>query len=57
MRLLLRLNLFAPNIVEAILDGRKTARLQMDMWLKPFPVDWERQRATCNLTNMTPESK
>lgn len=41
----LRLTLLAPNIVEAILDGRQPAELQFDALLKPFPVDWERQRA------------
>jgi hypothetical protein len=41
----LRMTLLAPNIVEAILDGRQPAELQFDALLKPFPVDWERQRA------------
>jgi hypothetical protein len=38
----LRLTLLAPDIVERILDGRPTAGLAQ--LLKPFPVDWERQR-------------
>ena len=41
----LRLTLLAPDIVEAILDGRQPAELQFDALMKPFPVDWERQRA------------
>jgi hypothetical protein len=38
----LRLSLLAPDIVERILDGRPTAGLAP--YLKPFPVEWERQR-------------
>ena len=38
----LRLTLLAPDIVERILDGRPTAGLPQ--LLKPFPVEWERQR-------------
>jgi hypothetical protein len=40
----LRLTLLAPDIVEAVLDGRQTLELQMDKLLKPFPMEWERQR-------------
>jgi hypothetical protein len=39
---ILRLTLLAPDIVERILDGRPTAGLAH--FLKPFPVEWERQR-------------
>ena len=35
---------FAPDIVEAILDGRQRAELQLDDLLNGFPLDWERQR-------------
>jgi ParB-like chromosome segregation protein Spo0J len=38
----LRLTLLAPDIVERILDGRPTAGLAQLM--KPFAVQWERQR-------------
>jgi hypothetical protein len=38
----LRLTLLAPDIVERILDGRPTMGLPQLM--KPFPVEWERQR-------------
>ncbi len=41
----LRLTLLAPDIVEAILDGRQPAELQLDHLLAPLPVEWERQRA------------
>ena len=40
----LRLTLLAPDIVEAILDGRQHAILQMDTLLKPFPSEWMAQR-------------
>ena len=40
---LLRLTLLAPDIVEAILDGRQPD-LALPALLKPFPDDWERQR-------------
>jgi hypothetical protein len=40
----LRLTLLAPDIVERILDGRPTAGLAH--FLRPFPVEWERQRRT-----------
>ena len=39
----LRLTLLAPDIVEAILDGRQSAELQLDDLLDGFPVEWERQ--------------
>ena len=41
----LRLTLLAPEIVEAILDGRQPAELQLNDLLETFPLDWERQ---CN---------
>ena len=40
----LRLTLLAPDLVEAILDGRQPELLQVDRLLRPFPVGWERQR-------------
>ena len=36
----LRLILLAPDIVEAIVDGRQAAGLQLDRLMKPFPVGW-----------------
>ena len=41
---ILRLTLLAPDIVEAVLDGRQSATLQLESMLKPFPVEWESQR-------------
>ena len=40
----LRLTLLAPEIVEAILDGRQPAELQLDDLLEGFPLEWERQK-------------
>lgn len=40
----LRLTLLAPDIVEAIVDGRQPPSLQMGVLLKPFPVEWDKQR-------------
>ena len=41
----LRLTLLAPEIVEAILDGRQPAELQLDDLLEGFPLEWEGQRS------------
>ena len=41
---ILRLTLLAPDIVEAILDGRQPATLGLPRLLEPFPVEWDRQR-------------
>ena len=40
----LRLTLLAPEIVEAILDGRQPAELRLDDLLEGFPLEWEEQR-------------
>jgi hypothetical protein len=39
----LLLTLLAPEIVEAILDGRQPAELQLDDLLDGFPVEWDSQ--------------
>ena len=41
---IMRLTLLAPEIVEAILDGRKPPALTTARLMKPFPADWEQQR-------------
>jgi hypothetical protein len=41
----LRLTLLAPEIVEAILDGRQAPEMTLPVLMGPFPVEWERQRA------------
>lgn len=40
----LRLTLLAPAIVEAILDGRQGPEMTLAALMKPFPVEWEKQR-------------
>jgi hypothetical protein len=40
----LRMTLLAPEIVEAILDGRQPAGVGLDDLLEGFPLDWEGQR-------------
>jgi len=37
---ILRLTLLSPEIVEAILDGRQPAELQLDDLLKGFSLEW-----------------
>jgi hypothetical protein len=39
----LRLTLLAPDIVEAILDGRQPAKMTLAELMKPFPVSWNQQ--------------
>jgi hypothetical protein len=39
-----RLTLLAPDIVDAVLDGRQSAELQLDDLLERFPLDWGAQR-------------
>jgi hypothetical protein len=41
---ILRLTLRAPEIVEAILDGRQRPELQLDDLLTGFPLEWEGQK-------------
>ncbi len=60
---LLRLTLLAPEIVEAILDGRRPAGLQpaglqLDDLLAGFPLEWEGQRQVlCNRRPARPGAK
>jgi hypothetical protein len=42
---LLRLTLLAPDIVEAILDGRQPPELGLPRLMEPFPGEWDRQLA------------
>ena len=46
MSRVLRLTLLAPDIVEAILDGRQAEGVRLeDLSGRGFPVDWEGQRS------------
>jgi hypothetical protein len=42
----LRLTLLAPNIVEAILDGRQPAQMTLAVLMQPFAVAWREQQKT-----------
>jgi hypothetical protein len=44
---LLRLTLLAPDIVEAILDGRQPDGMALPKLMEPFPVVWAEQRRAC----------
>ena len=39
----LRLTLLAPDIVEAILDGRQGPEVTLARMLEPFPPEWKKQ--------------
>ena len=41
---ILQLTLLAPDIVEAILDGRQPTGLGLPTLMKPFPMIWSEQR-------------
>ena len=41
---LLQLTLLAPDIIEAILDGRQPVDLGLPALLEPFPTEWDHQR-------------
>jgi hypothetical protein len=42
---MLRLTLLAPEIVEAILDGRQGLEMRLPTLMKAFPVEWADQYA------------
>ena len=43
MARVLRLSLLAPDIVEAILDGRQGPEVTLARLLEPFPPEWTKQ--------------
>ncbi|MCQ0971458.1 hypothetical protein MLD63_13620 [Paracoccus sp. TK19116] len=43
MTRVLRLTLLAPNIVEAILDGKQGPEMTLSRLLEPFPMEWSSQ--------------
>jgi hypothetical protein len=43
MTRVLRLTLLAPDIVEAILDGKQGPEVTLARVLEPFPVEWDKQ--------------
>jgi hypothetical protein len=46
---ILRLTLLAPDIVEAILDGRQPPELTPAILMEPFPNAWSEQATTLQL--------
>jgi len=44
MTRVLRLTLLAPDIVEAILDGKQGSEVTLARVLEAFPVEWSEQR-------------
>jgi hypothetical protein len=47
----LRLTLLAPDIVEAILDGRRAYSLALPVLLEALPSLWDEQRSSAAETN------
>lgn len=43
MTRVLRLTLLAPDIVEAVLDGRQGPEVTLSQVLEPFPLTWQHQ--------------
>jgi hypothetical protein len=43
MTRVLRLTLLAPDIVDAILDGKQGSEVTLARVLEPFPVEWTAQ--------------
>jgi hypothetical protein len=48
---LLRLTLLAPDIVEAILDGRQLEGMTLPGLMEPFPVEWGEQKTLIALAS------
>ena len=44
MTRILRLTLLAPDIVEAILDGRQNDAVTLARLMDPFPISWIEQK-------------
>lgn len=53
MTRVLRLTLFAPDIVEAILDGRQGTEVTLARLMETPPVDWAEQRVALLCTTAT----
>lgn len=43
---ILRLTLLAPDIIEAVIDGRHGPAMTVQTLTKPFPIEWVEQRTT-----------
>ena len=54
MSRVLRLTLLAPDLVEALLDGRQPAGLRLEDMLNEFPVAWVEQRVSLSREGALP---
>ncbi|MFD1507936.1 hypothetical protein [Lacimonas salitolerans] len=52
MTRVLRLTLLAPNIVEAILDGKQEPEVTLARLLEPVPVEWSQQPSSLLTRNL-----
>ena len=50
---ILRLTLLAPDIVEAVLDGRQPKGLLLADLMKTFPAEWDKQRTLFGFSRKT----
>ena len=41
---MVRMGFLAPDIIEAILEGRQTAAVTFEVFRQPIPLDWSEQR-------------
>ena len=57
MSRVLRLTLLAPDLVEAILDGRQPEEMRLEDLLNGFPVEWEEQRKSLAINSLFRYSK
>ena len=55
MTRVLRLTLLAPDIVEAILDGRHGSDARLSKLLEPFPLKWAEQRLANTIAGLANE--
>lgn len=50
---LLRLAVLAPDVIEAILEGRRFLELELPKLMEPVPADWDQQRAAFQVPRAT----
>jgi hypothetical protein len=55
MTRVLRLTLLAPDIVEAILDGKQGPEVTLACVLEPFPVEWTAQGSSLRQAELPPK--
>ena len=48
---ILRLSFLAPDLVEAILEGRQPSKLSLETIRKPLPTEWSEQKQLLSLGN------